>query len=186
MQTDILWRRLDQPGHDGCRFGLEPGDRRIDGTALWRENGRLLRIAYLVTLGPDWSTRDATLAGWDGDRRLDIAIRRSEAGRWWLNDVPQPDLDALPDVDLGITPATNTNAIRRLNLGVGDRAQTTAAWLDPADWALKPLVQSYHRLAEGTYAYASPDHGYRAELTVDAQGIVRVYPGLWIAEAEDR
>ena len=87
----------------------------------------------------------------------------------------------LPDLDFGFTPATNTLAIRRLALAVGDDAAVTAAWLDPTDWALKPLRQTYRRTGPQTYAYASPDTGYQTTLTCNDFGVVTDYPGLWQA-----
>lgn len=83
------------------------------------------------------------------------------------------------DIDLGFTPATNTNALRRMELKVGQAARTTALWLDTEDWSLKPLTQTYERLSETVYRYRSPRHAYEAELSVDPFGIVLDYPGLW-------
>jgi len=39
-------------------------------------------------------------------------------------------VDALRDIDLGFTPATNMNAIKRLQLPIGEHAEFTAVWLD--------------------------------------------------------
>lgn len=95
------------------------------------------------------------------------------------------DISGLPDVDLGFTPATNANAIRRLDLAVGAAAETTALWLDVDNWAIKPLRQVYRRLAEDRYEYASPDHDYRVVLTVNGAGMVTDYPDLWAARGAD-
>jgi uncharacterized protein len=71
------------------------------------------------------------------------------------------------------------NALNRLRLEIGATARTTGVWLDPDDWAVKPLVQIYRRASATGYAYASPMHDYSAELVVDTSGLVRSYPGLW-------
>jgi hypothetical protein len=63
------------------------------------------------------------------------------------NDRPIDLTGGLLDVDLGFTPASNTNAIRRLDLGIGETTETIAVWLDTADWTVKPLTQSYERLS---------------------------------------
>ena len=87
----------------------------------------------------------------------------------------------LLDVDLGFTPASNTNAIRRLDLRIGASAETTALWLDTDDWTLKPLHQIYTRTGPNRYDYASPQHDYRATLVTDDFGAVLTYPALWQA-----
>lgn len=90
-------------------------------------------------------------------------------------------LNGLPDIDLAFTPASNTNAIRRLSLSDGETADSAAVWLDTADWTIKPLPQTYRRMHAGAYHYTSPLHGYSAVLTVEGFGIVTDYPGLWAA-----
>jgi uncharacterized protein len=114
-----------------------------------------------------------------GDRKVEVLIERASGGRWNVNGDSLDQLIGLQDIDLGFTPASNTNAIRRLNLSVGDEAQSAAAWLDTEDWTVKPLQQTYRRLARGKYEYESPAHDFRASLAVDEFGAVQEYPTLW-------
>jgi hypothetical protein len=44
---------------------------------------------------------------------------------------------------------------------------------------VKPLLQTYRRLARGTYEYESPANDFRASLVVDEFGAVQEYPTLW-------
>ena len=102
------------------------------------------------------------------------------SGRWSVNGGDDNALAGLEDIDLGFTPASNTNAIRRLNLAEGEEAESVAVWLDTEDWNVKPLRQSYCRVGGSAYDYKSPMHDYRATLLVDDFGAVREYPGLWV------
>ena len=86
----------------------------------------------------------------------------------------------LSDVDLGFTPASNTNAIRRMDLHEGFGADCVAVWFDTEDWTVKRLLQNYHRTGPQTYAYASPRHDYRATLVTDGFAAITDYPGLWV------
>ena len=109
-----------------------------------------------------------------------VTFERSETGAWVMNGLEVPGTDGCEDIDLGITPATNTFAIRRLKLRVGQTGQSRCAWLDPADWVLKPLDQVYSRVSETEYDY-STSTGFATRLTTDDHGIVRNYPGFWQA-----
>ena len=82
------------------------------------------------------------------------------------------------DVDLAVTPATNTLPIRRLNLQVGSSASIIAAWVKFPDLTVQPLSQRYTRLDQNTYRYAS-NTGFSAEVVVDDLGLVITYPGGW-------
>lgn len=111
-----------------------------------------------------------------------LTFEHEDDGRWRMNGTEISPLRGALDFDLGISPATNTLAIRRLGLAVGQSAKTLAAWLDPSDWMLKPLKQRYARVSGTGYDYAS-DTGFAGRLTVDEHGIVRDYPGWWVAQA---
>lgn len=180
MQAQVLWRRLDTQGHDACRLFREGDDWVLEGCAVAAEKTALTAVSYRAVCGPDWVTRSVTVAGWNDDRDIRLDISRSGSG-WICNGNELPLLDECVDIDLGFTPATNTCAIRRLQIDTGQRRKATAAWLDDTDWQLKPLQQYYLRTAVYSYEYGSPAHGFTAQLSVDEHGLVTEYPGLWSA-----
>jgi hypothetical protein len=87
------------------------------------------------------------------------------------------------DVDLGFSPSTNLLPIRRLKLEIGARADVRAAWVRFPELTLELLEQSYTRLTEHTYLYESAGGEFKRELTVNADGFVVEYPGLWRDES---
>ena len=182
LVTDIFWRRLDGPGHDACRLERDDAGWLINGMAVFREEGKASALRYQVRSTEDWVTREARISGWSGADPIDLVVEHLAGDKWRMNGTHIGAVKGCKDVDLGFTPATNTLAIRRLDLAPGAHAETTAAWLDPADWTLKPLTQTYTRSGDATYDYTSPAHGFEARLTVDAHGLVSDYPGLWTAE----
>ncbi|RZL63617.1 MAG: hypothetical protein EOP81_12120 [Variovorax sp.] len=178
-----FWCRLDTPGHDACRLEQHGDAWQIDGAAVFRHtDGRPARLDYRVHCDRAWHTRWGRVRGWIGSRAVDLAIARTAAGEWSLNDAAVPGLAHCIDLDLGFTPATNLLSLRRLHLAVGERAEVAAAWVDLDDDALTPLVQHYERRGETSYAYEAPRFDYRALLGVTPEGFVRDYPGLWCAE----
>ena len=179
-QANILWRRVDTQGHDACRLRQFETGWSLNGATAFVEDGETGAFQYEVQHDADWQTRSATIAGWVGSQEVHIQIACRPAGSWLMNASPVGDVAGATDIDLGLTPATNTTAIRRLRLGEGERAASTAAWLDPTDWRLKPLEQTYFRRSGTVYEYASPTHGFSAVLTVDDFGLLTDYPGIWL------
>lgn len=188
-QRQVLWRRLDVEGRDACRYRHMGGGWRIEGQALFLEAGEIASLSYRLDCGADWRSRTASVRGWIGERTLSLDLAQDSGGGWTANGERLDGVAGLLDIDLGFTPASNTNAIRRLQPREGQEIETTAVWLDTADWRIKPLPQSYRRLSPQRLLYNSPLHAYRAELEVDDFGIVTHYPGLWRAlppQAADR
>ena len=179
--ADILWRRLDTPGHDACR--LEPADDgwRVYGTAVFSQDGAPARLDYRVTCDRAWRTREGSVYGWIGPVDISFVVAHTGAGRWLLNGDVVPNLDACIDLDFGFTPATNLLQLRRIALGVGEAADVPVAWLDVTAGTLSRLDQRYQRQSQTAYAYDAPRFDYSAVLEVDAVGFARRYPGLWEA-----
>ena len=175
----ILWRRLDLPGHDACRIWQDGALQGLDGVAVWRAPLGPAHLAYHIACDDGWRTRSVRVQGRVGPRDLTLSIHRDAAGEWRVNGESLPDLHGLQDIDLGFTPATNTLPIRRLRALGQDQAQIAAVWLDPADWALKALPQTYLRAGAGWH-YTSP--GFSADLAVDGDGFVTDSPKMSIKE----
>jgi len=175
--TAVFWRTLYAPGHDVARLFETADGRRLEGVALWIQDGRPARLDYAVDLAPDWTTREGRISGFVGDEVVDRHIVLTQ-GRWSLDGVALPELDGLVDLDFGFTPATNMQQLRRVDLAVGETAEVPAAWIDFVG-GLSRLPQTYSRTGEETYAYASPTAGYAETLIIAPDGFAREYPTLW-------
>lgn len=178
----ILWRRLDQPGHDACRLRAAEDGWRLTGTAVFSLDGRPCHLSYTVDCDAAWHTRAARVDGWLGADDVEIAIEAMPDGRWRIGGNEPAALTDCIDVDLNFTPSTNLLQLRRLALSVGQAAEAPVAWLRFPDVALERLEQRYRRLDARTYEYEAPSVGYAAPLHVNEVGFVTRYPGLWEAE----
>ena len=179
--AQILWRRLDLPGHDACRNWSEGPLWRIEGMAVWADPRGPAQIAYEVAAGEDWLTRSVRVMGRVGGVAISLSIHRGETGEWRVNGEAVAEVAGLPDIDLGFTPATNTLPLRRMRAQGRQAADTAAAWLDSEDWRIKPLPQRYERRGEDWH-YHSFRHEFETTLTVDHDGLVTAYPPLWAKE----
>jgi hypothetical protein len=106
-------------------------------------------------------------------------MRRDDSGDWWRDGERMPDLEGLVDIDLAISPSTNTLPIRRLTLDVGGEASTDAVWVQFPSLSLGQLAQRYTRTADRRYRYESDGGSFVADLDVDAQGLVVRYGDVW-------
>ncbi len=171
------WRRLDIPAleeftEDGLTFR---GRVRVDEPVPWTAE-------YRVDFEPTWATLRAEARVERAGTVRHCVLHREPDGRWIG---PAGEIEACRgalDVDLGVTPSTNTSAIRRLALPVGGTAELTATWVRFPDLTVEPLRQRYTRLADRTYLYESLRDGvvaFRARLEVDGEGRVERYEGIF-------
>jgi hypothetical protein len=175
----ILWHNRAEPNSDSCSLFQTASEVQLKGSALLIAAGRPARVNYRVVCGLDWATRSVDVETWVGDAADYAALRVDAEGRWWRGADPLAGLDGLIDVDLAFTPATNTLAIRRLNLAEGASGEITAAWVQFPSLAIVPSPQRYTRTGPDRYLFESLRDGFRAELRIDEHGMITDYEGLW-------
>jgi len=171
------WRRLDLPAleefeEDGRSFR---GRVQVDETVPWS-------VAYAITFDAQWVTLGTEVSVERAGHTRQLQLQREASGRWLGDDCEVEACRGALDVDLGVTPSTNTSAIRRLGLAVGASVELTATWVRFPDLTVQPLPQRYTRLAERTYLYESLRDGavvFHARLEVDGTGLVERYEGLF-------
>lgn len=178
----ILWRRLDRTGLERATLDATTAGFRLAGTVLLVEDGAPIEIRYSVLTDADWHTTTvgAHVQTPTGDRRL--ALNRDASGVWSAGDDPVLELYGAVDVDLAWTPATNTLAIRRLNLEVGDSAEASTVCIAFPAHEIERRTHHYERLAPLRYRYRRGD--FTTDLTVNEHGLVVAYPAGWTTEAE--
>lgn len=179
LPRHTFWRRLDTDGLDACAICATSDGDSIKGTAIFTTDSRPTKMDYMVVCDHLWTSSLAVEHGFIGNEEWNCELYRDSMGYWIQNGSQIQGSQGWIDVDLGFTPATNIIALRRMALETGKTGQATAIWLDPDDWTLKPLYQTYFRKSAHVYTYASPTHRYEADLKVDESGMVQIYPGIW-------
>ncbi len=178
----ILWRRLDGPGHEAARLVSRHDGWRLIGTAVFAHEGEPCRLDYQVVCDPAWQTLSGTVAGWIGERTVEIDLAVGAGRSWRLNGADCPAVAGCLDLDLNFSPSTNLLPIRRLGLAVGAEAALRAAWLRFPSFTLEPLEQRYRRVSAATYRYESGGGRFATELQVDEAGFVTRYADFWAVE----
>ena|SRR5688572_11538688 len=170
----VAWRRSDEVESDEhCTLTLRDTGLSLVGTVLGAEGGLPVRIEYRVLADRGGMTSAVHVRDLRGFETRTIALERTAKGAWTVNGAKAPGLRGCTDVDLGCSPSTNTLPIRRLRLAIDASQTIQAAWVTFPDLAVAKAAQTYTRLDEFTYRYASGT--FEAELTVDDDGLVTGY-----------
>ena len=180
----VLWQGTGPGALDRCRLAAGPDGLRLAGTVLTAEFATPLEVRYLVEAGPDGLTRRVELELDGGAGAVRRVLVADGAGQWrWEDGGPAlTEVDGALDVDLTVTPATNTLPIRRLaGLEVGEAADLRMAWVKFPELSVIASAQRYQRLAADRWRFSTGD--FTAELLVDPEGLVLDYGGLFRALA---
>ncbi len=177
MTTRVAWRRSDEVQADEfCTLSVRDSGLSLIGTILGAEGGEPIRIEYRVMADGGGFTTAAHVRQLRGFDERSVVLMRDSKGAWTVDGARAPKLKGCADVDLGCSPSTNTLPIRRLRLGIGNSKTINAAWVRFPELEVVKAAQTYTRLDESTYRYASGT--FEAEVTVDHEGLVTAY-GEW-------
>jgi hypothetical protein len=169
---------------EGCATGLEhctlrPEDGRLvaSGIVAGMRDRAPFGLFYRLAIDESWRLREALAATTDGARRV---LTANGEGAWTLDGEPAPALAGAIDIDIQATPFTNTLPIRRLALAEGASAAIRVAYLTVPELTLLPAEQRYTCLQDSRlHRFEALETGFAAELSVDPDGLVTDYPGLF-------
>ena len=170
----VSWRRSDEtPTDEHCAMTVRDTGLALVGTVLGAEDQVPVRVEYRVLADQAGLTTAAHVRDLRGFEQRTIALTRDAKGNWTVDGKAVRALKGCTDVDLGCSPSTNTLPIRRLRLAIGASHTIKAAWLRFPELTVVKADQTYTRLDEFTWRYASGT--FSAELTVDDEGLVTDY-----------
>jgi hypothetical protein len=191
----VVWRGLDDwrvevsevslsddgMGARGTQIGLDPVPYRLDYEL--EAPGLVTRSLEIEVIGEGW--------------RRSLRLSNDGKGSWECNagesgevELPAPGgstggLEDALDCDLGLSPLTNMMPIQRHQLHRRPVSEDfVMAWVAVPDLGLHVSAQRYeHVSADGEGAVVrfvdrGLFEGFTAELELDSDGIVRVYPDL--------
>ena len=136
-------------------------------------------VRYRVECDAEWRCRelDAEIV----DTARTVRLRGDGRGRWTDGDGARvPHLDGAIDVDLSITPFTNTLPIRRLDLAKSGVCEIAVVYVRAPTLSVELDHQRYICIEpRRRYRYEAVDGTFAAEIEVDDDGLVVTYPGLF-------
>jgi hypothetical protein len=179
LKRAVVWNNLLIDGRDYCGLWRTAEGWLLKGTVVGVLKDRRPMLAkYEINCDENWLTHRVQVERTIGTDTKALSLSVENRGVWRSSGQELPALHGCDDVDLAVTPATNTLPIRRLSLQVGASESVIAAWVKFPELTVQPLSQRYTRLGKDTYRYQS-NTGFSAEVVVDDLGLVTTYPGGW-------
>jgi hypothetical protein len=172
-----IWQPDQGEGAERFHFRDVTGGCDARGEVAATLEGSRLTASYLVETDAAWRTRRVQVEVAGGGS---LEIVSDGRGHWRRADGGGlPALDGCLDPDISMTPFTNTLAIRRLGLNVGEAVEIKVAYILVPELSLRAAPQRYTRLADRLWRFDGLDIDFTADLTVDESGFVVEYPGLF-------
>ena len=181
MQTEVIWEQIVGKGLEHL---ILDQDKKIEAEslALGIIEGAAYRIKYQIICDTDWKVERVRVKDLLNNKAL-VFIKKEDG--IWTDEQGHPieALNGCIDVDIMITPFTNTLPIKRLKLAVSESKEISVLYFRIPDLTLSKFDQRYTFLSQekdhGVYKYESLSNGFTSNIKVDADGLVTDYPGIF-------
>jgi hypothetical protein len=191
---NLYWAPWDEPGLEHLHLKVTADGAEALGLILRMRGKQHFRCRYELQTDPGWRVRHLSFAvmpaGGDGPPGSQVGSRveleSDGQGNWRVDGEPSAELEGCLDLDIQLTPFTNSLPIRRLGLEPEESAQLRVAYLALPELVPQAVEQRYTCLAPldknaggkkgGRYRYEGLFRDFTAELPVDGDGLVMDYP----------
>lgn len=179
MQKNILWTGIEYNSLENCILTISDNGSAINSSIIGVYASELYRIEYRIRTNQYWETTFFEIKSQLHNTVEIIDFRKEGKESWYVNGEPDEKFNGCIDIDISLTPFTNTLPINRLKLSEKESAQIKVLYVDVLGRKLMPVQQKYTKVSQTEYTYENVPNDFEAIISVDDLGLVVEYPGLF-------
>jgi len=179
MLTNVLWTGLEYDSLENCLLTRSAQGLVVEAVIVGLYQEQIYTVEYRLHSNFDWQVLELELKTQLSGVRESILLQRDHQGNWQENGSLVPGLKGCTDVDISLTPFTNSLPINRLQLAVQQAQEIRVVYVDILHQEIKPVRRHYTRLSDHQYKFENVPNDFEALITVDDLGLVVNYPQLF-------
>lgn len=184
MQTNLLWTGREYYSLENCLVTTTDMGTEVNSIIIGQYDGKIYRVEYKIRTNQNWETLFFEIHSQHSNRRQHLIFESDGKGNWITDSKPADEFKGCVDIDIPLTPFTNTLPINRLKLSRNEEQQIKVVYLDLLEQQLRPVKQKYSRLSNTEYHYENVPNDFEAKIEVDELGFVVDYPSLFVRTAK--
>ena len=177
MQTNILWSGIEYYSLENCIVDSTNGVV-VNSAIVGLYNKKIYRVDYQIKLNPSWETYYCLVNSQFNNEIKKFEFEKDQ-NKWLLNGEYFDSFDGCTEVDIPLTPFTNSLPINRLKLNPGQEEDIAIIYIDLLEDSIRRVKQKYRRISSDVYQYENIPNDFEAEIKVDDDGFVIDYPQLF-------
>jgi hypothetical protein len=178
-QHTIVWQALAWPGAEYLEMQQTSEGIIVKSYLTGSIDQKPYALAYKVELTPEWQVK--RFGVWSlANVSKQLVLSTDLNGKWFDHEgVEQPQFEGCYDIDLSITPFTNSLPINRMEWYKGRKQRIEVLYVRLPDFEPRRVAQFYTQLEDSRYFYRDGTVDFTSDLTVDNDGLIIEYPGLF-------
>lgn len=180
MQTNLLWTGREYYSLENCLVNITDNGSQINSIIIGQYVGTIYRVEYDIITNRNWGTTFVKIKSQQNNQFENFTLESDGKGNWKLGGKSNAEFEGCLDVDIPLTPFTNTLPINRLKLNVNENKVIKVIYIDLLQQKITPVKQKYTRTSNTEYHYENIPNDFEAKITVDDLGLVVDYPSLFV------
>lgn len=183
MQVNLLWTGREYYSLENCFVNILPSGADITSTIVGHYEDKIYKIDYGIKTNQDWETLQVNIESRHTNGSQSMRLQSDGKGNWTNEGKTVDQFQGCTDIDITLTPLTNTLPIRRLRLTPNQFKEIKVLYFDPLKGEIRPVRQQYTCLSRTKYRYENVPNDFESVIEVDEAGLVVDYPGLFVRTA---
>jgi uncharacterized protein len=176
---NVLWTGREYYSLENCLINTGADGNRISSRIVGSYHSLIYNVGYEIYTDANWQTLFVQIERQILGKSDTFKYERSKNGVWVGNGKECPEFRHCVDVDIPLTPFTNTLPIRRLKMQEGETKLINVIYFDMLEDSIKAVTQRYTCKGPHKYHYENVPNDFEADIEVDGNGLVVDYPELF-------
>jgi hypothetical protein len=148
MQTNLLWTGRKYYSLENCLVETRPTGSEITSTIIGHYEEKIYKVDYRIKTNNSWETMFLEISCQHDNKIQLIKFDGDGKGNWLYNGKKADQFKGCLDVDISLTPFTNTLPIRRLRLSRDQYQEIQVIYCDVLEQQIIPVPQRYTCLSD--------------------------------------
>lgn len=177
-RKELHWTSTYYRSHERCVFSKHDQQFEINSVISGSHQSVPYHVAYVLCTSLDWKVKSLELTySVKGTTHTVSALRQDND--WIVNGQVRKEFATCIDVDISVTPFTNSLPINRLNLECNKPQPIEVLYIDVLENSIRAARQRYIRKSDTVYTFETVPNDFEADIIVDTEGFVVHYPELF-------
>lgn len=179
MQANIVWAGLEYNSLENCVVDTNKQGTEIKSTIVGTYQHTIYKVEYRLKTNKNWEIIFVDIKAQLKNKAKHFIFAADSKGNWTMSGKPAKRFKGCIDVDITLTPFTNSLPINRLKLNTGESHQIKVLYFDLLELKVKSVNQKYIKCSKTKYKFENVPNDFEAVLKIDKIGLVDQYPGLF-------
>ena len=178
MFKNILWKGIASESLEYCSIYYKD-IIMVKSSIIGHHQYLPFKMDYEIELNRDWGIQSFLIKSSLFNMDQTLTLRHNGHGKWYGEGKEWKSLEGCMDIDISVSPFTNTLPVNRLKLAIGESYGINVVYIDIPGFRISKEQQLYTRMEKNTYRFTNGSGDFTADILMDDDGLAVHYPGLF-------